>query len=87
MPEIKVSNLAIATTLSANDRVVVLANTSSSPVLKTATLANIRLLTPNTAPASNTSNGVAGQIAYDNSYVYVCVANNKWGRSALTLTW
>lgn len=87
MPEIKVSNLAIATTLSTNDRVVVLANTSSSPVLKTATLANIRLLTSNTAPVSNTSNGVAGQIAYDGSYVYVCVATNKWGRSALTLSW
>ena len=87
MPEIKVSNLAIATTLSTNDRVVVLTNTSSSPVLKTTTLSNIRLLTSNTAPVSNTSNGTAGQIAYDNSYVYVCVANNKWGRSALTLTW
>lgn len=87
MPEIKVSNLAITTTLSANDRVVVLSNTNTTPVLKTTTLSNIRLITSNTAPASNTSNGTAGQIAYDNSYVYVCVANNKWGRSTLTLSW
>lgn len=86
MAEIKVSNLAIATTLSANDRVVILANTNSSPVLKTATLTNIRLITPNTAPVSNTSNGIAGQIAFDNSHFYVCVANNKWGKSALTLS-
>lgn len=86
MPEIKVSNLAIATTLSANDRVVVLTNTNSTAVLKTSTVANIRLLS-NSVPASNTSNGVAGQIAYDGTSVYVCVANNKWGRSSLTLSW
>lgn len=86
MPEIKVSNLAIATTLSANDRVVVLTNTNSTAVLKTSTVSNLRLLS-NSAPASNTANGVAGQVAYDGTFVYVCVATNKWGRSPLTLSW
>jgi hypothetical protein len=38
-------------------------------------------------PASNTSNGVAGQIAYDANTLYICVANNKWGKASLTLSW
>lgn len=86
MAEIKVSNLAITTTLSANDRVVVLTNTNTTAVLKTITSANFKLLS-NTAPASNTANGTPGQMAYDANYVYVCVANNKWGRASLTLGW
>ena len=35
------------------------------------------------APANSTANGVAGQIAYDSNYVYVCVANNTWKRISL----
>jgi hypothetical protein len=35
-------------------------------------------------PATATSTGIAGQIAYDSSYVYVCVATNTWKRSALS---
>jgi hypothetical protein len=37
-------------------------------------------------PLNSTSNGVQGQIAWDSSYHYVCVANNTWKRSPLT-TW
>jgi hypothetical protein len=41
----------------------------------------------NTAtPASSSATGVAGQIAWDSSYVYVCVATNTWKRSSLS-TW
>ena len=36
------------------------------------------------APATSSSTGVPGQIAYDNNYVYVCVATNTWKRSPLT---
>lgn len=86
MAEIKVSNLAITTTLSANDRVVVLTNTASTPALKTVTVANLRLLS-NSAPIFSNSNGMPGQIAYDGSNIYVCVANNTWGRASLTLSW
>lgn len=39
-----------------------------------------------TAPVSPTSAGTQGQIAYDNSHVYVCVAPNIWKRSNLD-TW
>jgi hypothetical protein len=38
------------------------------------------------APATSSSAGVAGQIAWDASYVYVCVAANTWKRTAIT-TW
>jgi hypothetical protein len=37
-------------------------------------------------PASATSAGTAGQIAYDDSYLYVCVATNTWLRTPIA-TW
>lgn len=37
-----------------------------------------------TPPVTSTSNGAAGQVAYDNNYVYICVATNTWKRSALS---
>jgi len=36
------------------------------------------------APASATSTGVAGTIAYDSSYVYICIATNTWKRVAIS---
>ena len=36
------------------------------------------------APATNTSTGVPGQIAWDASYIYVCVATNSWKRTQLS---
>jgi len=92
MAEKKLSQLPVATSAAANDRIVILANTSSSPTARTITTTNFantvaaRLIT-NTAPASNTSNGSPGQIAYSSTHVYVCIANNTWGRAALTLSW
>ena len=35
------------------------------------------------APASATSTGKPGQIAYDATHVYVCVAVNTWVRATL----
>ena len=37
-------------------------------------------------PAVSNSNGKAGQIAYDSSYLYICIADNTWKRVALE-TW
>jgi hypothetical protein len=37
-------------------------------------------------PAGSSDVGTTGQIAWDNNYVYVCVATNTWKRAALT-TW
>ena len=36
------------------------------------------------APASASAAGRAGQIAYDASYVYVCVAASSWKRASLS---
>ena len=38
------------------------------------------------APTSSTSPGTPGQIAYDSTYIYVCVANNTWKRASIS-TW
>jgi len=38
------------------------------------------------APASSTAAGVSGQIARDNNYFYLCVADGAWVRAALE-TW
>jgi hypothetical protein len=35
------------------------------------------------APATSTSTGTAGQIAYDTNYLYICIATDTWGRVAL----
>ncbi len=45
----------------------------------------IRIQTAKT-PASATATGNAGDICWDASYVYVCVATNTWKRSAI-VTW
>jgi hypothetical protein len=37
-------------------------------------------------PATVTSTGTAGQLAYNSSHVYICVATNTWRRASIT-TW
>jgi hypothetical protein len=37
------------------------------------------------APAAINSTGVAGQIAYDTEYLYVCIATNTWRRTPLAI--
>ena len=38
------------------------------------------------APATASSAGIPGQIAYASGYIYVCTATNTWQRAALS-TW
>lgn len=38
------------------------------------------------APASAAATGTAGTIAYDSSYIYVCISANTWKRVAIS-TW
>lgn len=42
------------------------------------------LRTTRTPPATSTSTGTAGEIAYDSGFLYICVAANSWKRIALT---
>ena len=44
-------------------------------------------LTVVSVPATSTSTGSVGQIAYDSSYVYICVSTNRWVKSAIISTW
>lgn len=53
------------------------------PVNRPRQATQIALSTP---PATATSTGIKGQLAYDTDYLYICVAANTWKRSALT-TW
>ncbi len=45
------------------------------------------MLTWVSAPATKTSTGTAGQMAYDTNYYYVCTATNTWKRSAIATNW
>lgn len=38
-----------------------------------------------TAPATATSTGTVGTIAFDANYVYVCIGANSWKRAALSI--
>ena len=60
----------VAGTLTATDTV-------SAPSLK---------VTSSYTPSTSSSTGVTGQIVWDSSYVYICVATNTWKRAAIT-TW
>lgn len=48
-------------------------------------LGNLILQEPS-VPATPNAAGAAGQIAWDNSHIYVCVATNTWKRASLA-TW
>ena len=48
----------------------------------TLTLANL-ILSATQSPASNAA-GTAGQLAYDGSYIYICIASGNWRRVATT---
>jgi len=43
-------------------------------------------VTTTSAPASATATGVAGEFAWDSSYIYICTATNTWKRAAIS-TW
>lgn len=55
---------------------------------RTATQVRADLAVPEVvaAPATATSTGTAGQIAFDSSFFYICTATNTWVRAALA-TW
>lgn len=38
----------------------------------------------NNTPATATSPGIAGEIRYDNNYIYTCIATNTWKRAPLS---
>lgn len=84
----KVSELPTAANVALTDRVLVLRDPAGTPSVRTVNV-NIfaaNLVISNTVPANSSSNGIAGSLRYDSSYIYVCVANNTWKRTAIS-TW
>ena len=85
---IKTSKLPTAANVAATDRVLVLRDPSGNVSLRTVNVnifaANLTL--SNSVPANSSSNGIAGTIRYDSSYVYICTANNTWKRAQIS-TW
>lgn len=81
-----VSELSVTTTVSANDRVVILYNPATTANVKTVTLSNMaaNLIFSNSVPANSTATGYKGQIRFDSNYVYVCTDVNTWKRAALS---
>jgi len=84
----KTSALPTAANVASTDRVLVLRDPTGTPSLRTV---NVNIFSANliisaTTPANSSANGIAGMVARDTNYWYVCVANNTWKRTALT-TW
>lgn len=84
----KVSELATAANVASTDRILVLRDPSGTPSVRTVALSTLsaNVIVSNSAPANAASNGIAGTIRYDSSYVYICTATNTWKRAQLT-TW
>jgi hypothetical protein len=75
------------------------ANAATKKVTLTSLMANVSVntvFTQNTTiktlyfsnttntPANSSATGAQGEVRVDSSYIYVCVANNTWKRSAIT---
>jgi hypothetical protein len=84
----KVSELPTASNVVSTDRVLVLRDPSGTASARTITFGNFcaNLVISNTVPATASSNGIQGTIAFDSSNFYVCIANNTWKRASLN-TW
>ncbi len=90
----KISELTVLTVAAGEDLLVVVDDPSGNAVTKSISVTNLLTNSANVratfiksdVPALANSTGVGGQITFDSSYVYVCVANNTWKRAQL-LTW
>lgn len=59
--------------------------TNNATVANTLSVANFRFTASN-PPGSAGATGVAGTVAWDSNYIYICVATNTWKRVAIS-TW
>lgn len=84
----KISELTATTSVANSDLFVVVANAAGNAVTKSITTGYLMLALNElvAAPANATSTGTAGQLAFDSSHIYYCVANNVWKRATLS-TW
>lgn len=54
--------------------------------INSGTTQDTNIVTKTSVPSTSSSTGVAGQIAYDNTHIYVCISTNTWVRASLS-TW
>lgn len=94
----KISELGAHSNAPANNLLVIvhqpgLANAETRKITLNNFFANVacnvaitgsKLVIPTDTPANSSANGTTGTIAWDASYVYICVANNTWKRTALS---
>jgi hypothetical protein len=66
------ASAAAVATFNSNGNFGIIGNTINVPVTRT--------------PASAAATGTTGDICWDSSYVYVCVATDTWKRTAIS-TW
>jgi len=81
----KTSELTVAANVATTDRFLIVSDPSGLPSTRTVTLSTVgaNLILSNSAPANSTANGLAGEVKYDTSYLYICVSNNTWKRITL----
>jgi len=81
----KTSELPVAANVATTDRFLIIRDPSGTPSTRTVTLSTVgaNLILSNSAPANSTANGLAGEVKYDTSYLYICVSNNTWKRITL----
>lgn len=84
----KISQVPTASNVASTDRVLVLRSPSGNASVRTVEMGvfSANLVISNNVPATASSNGIAGTIARDSNYIYICVATNTWKRSQLS-TW
>ncbi len=83
------TDFPIAQNVSCNDEFVIIRNPDVDDQIRLLPLATLEAnlqLVANT-PASNTDNGLMGNIRYDGNYLYICTSNNNWGRIAIETDW
>lgn len=66
-------------------RVLTNGNTSSLGLTVNSVSTNLFVISASAVPGSSTAQGSPGQIAWDSSYIYVCVSANTWKRATLNL--
>jgi hypothetical protein len=59
-------------------------NRSNQVVLGDTTVDTVKMGGATRTPSSDTDTGVKGEMCWDASYIYICVATNTWKRTALT---
>jgi len=84
----KLSELPIAANAAPTDRLVILRDPLGNSSTRTIALSTLgaNLTFSANAPANSSSVGVAGTLAYDQNYLYICTTRNVWKRVNLE-TW